>query len=111
RTARPARQAMLLWDDRFGLRHSSTFANNNIACRAGRAVLETLTADGFCAEVARKGERVLARLRRLAERYPDVIAAVRGRGLLVAIELRPCDGDDGLFLSLLCQQGLYAYVV
>src|SRR5205807_2693380 len=93
------------------LRHSSTFANNNVACRAARAVLETLTGDGFCAGVARKGERVLTRLRRLAERYPGVIAAVRGRGLLAAIELRPCDGDDGIFLSFLCQHGLYAYAV
>jgi acetylornithine/succinyldiaminopimelate/putrescine aminotransferase/predicted amino acid dehydrogenase len=99
------------WSDHFGLRHSSTFANNNVACRVGRAVLETLTRDGFCAEVARKGERVLNRLRRLAERYPGVIAAVRGRGLLTAIELRPHNGDDGIFLSFLCQHGVYAYAV
>src|SRR5262249_4248551 len=31
------------WDERFALRHSSTFANNNLACRAGCAVLDALT--------------------------------------------------------------------
>jgi acetylornithine/succinyldiaminopimelate/putrescine aminotransferase/predicted amino acid dehydrogenase len=101
------------WDDGFGLRHSSTFANNNIACRVGLAVLETLTSDGFLADVARKGERLLAGLRRLAERFPSVIAAVRGRGLLAAIELRPASphADDGIFLSFLSNHGLYAYAV
>src|SRR5262245_1053867 len=99
------------WDDRFGLRHSSTFANNNIACRVGRAVLAALTTDGFCAEVARKGERLLAGLRRLAERCPGVIAGVRGRGLLAAVELRPGSADDGIFLSFLNNHGLYAYAV
>jgi acetylornithine/succinyldiaminopimelate/putrescine aminotransferase/predicted amino acid dehydrogenase len=99
------------WDDRFGLSHSSTFANNNVACRVGRAVLATLTGAGFLGDVARKGERLLAGLRRLAERHPRVVAAVRGRGLLAAVELRPHGGADGTFLSLLSRQGLYAYAV
>ncbi len=99
------------WDDGFGLRHSSTFANNNIACRVGRAVLETITANGFCADVARKGERLLAGLRRLAERCPGVIADVRGRGLLAAIELRPVGGEQGIFVSFLGNHGLYACTV
>ncbi len=99
------------WDDGFGLRHSSTFANNNIACRVGRAVLETLNADGFRADVIRKGNRLLTGLRRLAERFPSVIASVRGRGLLAAIELKPGSAEDGIFLSFLSNHGLYAYAV
>src|SRR5205085_1920052 len=99
------------WDDRFGLRHSSTFANNNIACAVGRAVLRALPSDGFCAAVQRKGERLLAGLRRLADRFPGVIAEVRGHGLLAAVELRPPGGEDGIFLSSLRHQGLYAYAV
>jgi acetylornithine/succinyldiaminopimelate/putrescine aminotransferase/predicted amino acid dehydrogenase len=99
------------WDERFALRHSSTFANNNVACRVGRAVLETLTQGGLCDEAARKGERLRPRLTRLAERYPRVIAAVRGRGLLNAIEFHPQQGDGGLFLSFLSHQGLYAYAI
>ena len=50
------------WDDRFGLGHSSTFANNNVACRVGRAVLATLTADGFAEAVARLGIRTVVNL-------------------------------------------------
>jgi acetylornithine/succinyldiaminopimelate/putrescine aminotransferase/predicted amino acid dehydrogenase len=98
-----------LWDERFALRHSSTFANNNVACRVGRAVLDALTEGGLCREAARKGERLLAGLGHIARRYPRVVAAVRGRGLLCALELRPA--TDGAFLSFLHYHGLYAYAV
>jgi acetylornithine/succinyldiaminopimelate/putrescine aminotransferase/predicted amino acid dehydrogenase len=99
------------WDERFALCHSSTFANNNVACRVGVAVLEALLGDGLIADVERKGEILLRGLARLAARYPAQIAAVRGRGLLCAIELQPCTVDHGFFLSFLGNHGLYAYAV
>lgn len=99
------------WDERFALRHSSTFANNNVACRVGLAVLDALTRGGLCEEAARKGEHLRARLTELAARYPRIIAEVRGRGLMSAIELRPLGDDAGAFLSFLKHQGLYAYAV
>lgn len=98
------------WDERFALRHSSTFANNNLASRVGLAVLEQLT-PAFCAEVDRKGRYVSTRLEAMARRHPGVIAAVRGRGLLCAIELARGAKDDGLFVSYLRHQGLYGFVV
>jgi acetylornithine/succinyldiaminopimelate/putrescine aminotransferase/predicted amino acid dehydrogenase len=99
-----------MWDEGFALRHSSTFANNNIACRVGLAVLDELTTGGVCADVARKGVLLNARLRQLAERHPQTIETVRGRGLLSAIELRSPE-ERGALLSLLANQGLYAYAV
>jgi acetylornithine/succinyldiaminopimelate/putrescine aminotransferase/predicted amino acid dehydrogenase len=99
------------WDEGFALRHSSTFANNNIACRVGLAVLETLADDGFLAEVARKGERLQARLAEMARRYPILITAVRGRALMSAIELRRPAERQGSFLSYLVHQGIYSYAV
>jgi acetylornithine/succinyldiaminopimelate/putrescine aminotransferase/predicted amino acid dehydrogenase len=99
------------WDDGFALRHSSTFANNNVACRVGLAVLDALTCSGLCEEVTRKGTRLLRGLTGLAQRYPRVVAAVRGRGLMCAIELRSPSVDQGTFLSFLAHQGLYAYAV
>ena len=98
------------WDERFALRHSSTFANNNLAARVGLAVLEQLT-PAFCAEVERKGRYVVTRLEAMARRHPGVIAAVRGRGLLRAIELARGGKDEGLFLSYLRHQGLYGFAV
>jgi acetylornithine/succinyldiaminopimelate/putrescine aminotransferase/predicted amino acid dehydrogenase len=98
-----------LWDDRFALRHSSTFANHNLACRVGRAVLEELTRGGLLDEVARKGRLLGALLDELAARRADVVVAVRRAGLLAAIELRPPGEGCGLLLSYLKHQGLYAY--
>ena len=99
------------WDDTFALRHSSTFANNNVACRVGLAVLEALTTGGLVDGAARKGARLLTGLAHLARRYPRTVAEVRGRGLMTAIELRAPDGGAGGFLSFLEHQGLYAYAV
>jgi acetylornithine/succinyldiaminopimelate/putrescine aminotransferase len=97
------------WDERFALGHSSTFANNNVACAVGRAVLRALTEGGLCAAAAARGQRLGAGLRRLRARYPRVIADVRGRGLLWAIELAPAEERSSLLLGYLQHQGLYAY--
>jgi acetylornithine/succinyldiaminopimelate/putrescine aminotransferase/predicted amino acid dehydrogenase len=101
------------WDERFALGHSSTFANNNVACAVGLAVLRVLAGDGdgpgLVARAAARGERLGAGLRRLAARYPRVVAEARGRGLLWALELKPADEAQGLLLGYLQHQGLYAY--
>jgi acetylornithine/succinyldiaminopimelate/putrescine aminotransferase/predicted amino acid dehydrogenase len=105
------------WSPRFALGHSSTFANNNVACAVGLAVLEALQqapAGGGLAlpqRVAALGAVLGAGLRRLQERYPDVIRDVRGRGLLWGVELLSPRDRDGLLLGYLAHQGLYAYAV
>jgi len=101
------------WDERFALGHSSTFANNNVAAAVGLAVVRALAGDGsapgLVARAAARGERLGAGLRRLAARYPRVVAEARGRGLLWALELQPADETQGLLLGYLQHQGLYAY--
>jgi acetylornithine/succinyldiaminopimelate/putrescine aminotransferase/predicted amino acid dehydrogenase len=96
------------WDERFALGHSSTFANNNVACAVGLAVLEAL--DRYrLARVMASGMRLGAGLQRLKARYPRVVADVRGRGLLWAVELAPPDDRRSLLLGYLQHHGLYAY--
>jgi predicted amino acid dehydrogenase len=97
------------WDERFALGHSSTFANNNVACAVGRAVLRALVDGDLPAQAQRRGERLGAGLRRLRARYPRVVADVRGRGLLWALELAPADDRQSLMLGYLQHHGLYAY--
>lgn len=66
--------------------HGSTFGGNPLACAAGLAVLDVL-ANGDLIDSARsRGEAALAHLR---DRLPgDAVRAVRGRGLMIGIELR-----------------------
>lgn len=99
------------WDASFALRHSSTFANNNIASRVALTVLRELTDGGLIAAAQRTGELLQARLATLPERFPGSVAAVRGRGLFGAIELRPCGPQDGFFLGYFSHQGLLPYAV
>lgn len=99
------------WNERFALGHSSTFANNDVACRVGLAVLDALTRGGLVAEAARKGERLLGHLRELARLHPATIAEVRGRGLMTGVELRDPTPGDGAFVSFLASHALWAYAV
>ncbi len=99
------------WDNRFDLLNSSTFANNNLACKVGLTVLDLLTHGGVCQAAADRGMHLQARLERLANFFPQTIREARGRGLLGAVELRPVSADRSCYLSYLCRQGLYAYAV
>ena len=71
----------------FALRHSSTFAANTLACRAGLAALEMLTRDdsALVRRVQRNGAKLKDGLLELQRRYPQLIAEVHGRGFLLGI--------------------------
>lgn len=62
--------------------HGSTFGANPVACAAGLAVLETV--GGLLGQIAAVGERLRVGL--AAVRHPAV-AEVRGRGLLIGVQL------------------------
>jgi 4-aminobutyrate aminotransferase len=64
--------------------HGSTFGGNPVCCAAALATLD-LVEGGLMSNAATMGERLLAGLRRLAERHP-AIGDVRGRGLMVGVE-------------------------
>ena len=63
--------------------HNGTFRGNNLAFVTARAALEHYWKDQtLTAQVARKAKIVHDRLRAMAEGYPGLKAAVRGRGLI-----------------------------
>lgn len=63
-----------------------TYGANPVCCAAGRAVLQAIGAEGLQRNAAEVGGALLQVLRDLQQRYP-VIGDVRGRGLMMAIEL------------------------
>ena len=65
--------------------HGSTFGGNPLACAAARATLHVLQTEAWPQQAAEKGAYLLDRLRAIPSRR---IAAVRGLGLLVGVELR-----------------------
>ena len=67
--------------------HSSTFGGNALSCAAGRATLDALVEDGLVENAAGVGGELISGLRELASRHP-IIREVRGRGLMVGVELK-----------------------
>lgn len=68
--------------------HSTTFGQNELAMAAGLATLYVMDQEHLVERAATMGEKLLAGLRALQERY-EMIAEVRGKGLMIGIEFRP----------------------
>jgi len=66
--------------------HGTTFGGNPLACAAAAAVLEVLTTTDLVERTRERGEAVRARL--AANLPASAVREVRGRGLLIGIELR-----------------------
>ena len=65
--------------------HGSTFGGNPLAMSAANAVLDVMLAPGFFDRVKRIALLLKQRLAEIKDRYPAVIAEVRGEGLLVGL--------------------------
>lgn len=65
---------------------SSTFGGNPVACAALVSVVDIMNRDGVVEHAAAMGKVALERMHDMAARHP-VIGSVRGRGLLLGIEL------------------------
>ena len=67
--------------------HSSTFGGNPLACAAGTATLQALTQDGLIENAKNMGEKFLRGLNDLKSKH-KIIREVRGRGLMIGVELK-----------------------
>jgi acetylornithine/N-succinyldiaminopimelate aminotransferase len=73
--------------------HGTTYGGNPLAMACGNAVLDILLAPGFLDEVARRGLRLRQMLAGLADQHKDVIAEIRGEGLMQGLRLRVPNAD------------------
>jgi len=72
--------------------HGSTFGGNPLAMSVANAVLDVMLAPGFLDRVRRTALVFKQRLAEIKDRYPSLIAEVRGEGLLVGLRaLIPAD--------------------
>ncbi|MBI5669686.1 MAG: ornithine--oxo-acid transaminase [Chloroflexi bacterium] len=83
--------------------HGSTFGGNPLAAAVARAALKVLTEENLIANACVQGEYLMGRLRRIES---DHIKEVRGRGLLIGVELKPAAGGARRFCEALKQEGL-----
>jgi acetylornithine/N-succinyldiaminopimelate aminotransferase len=67
--------------------HGSTFAGNPLAMSAVNATLDVMLAPGFFEHVQRIALVFKQRLAEIKDRYPSLVAEVRGEGLLVGLRM------------------------
>jgi len=74
--------------------HATTFGGNPLVCAAAVSTIETILEDGLILDQCnRMGIYLRERLEQLKGEFPGIIAEVRGKGLLVGMELTR-DGDS-----------------
>ncbi len=99
-----------VWNAAYGkqpLLHTSTFGGNELACAAALAAIDVLIDDDLATQARVRGEQLIAGARATMARYPDAIAAVRGLGLLVGVELRS-EGYGGAIIPEMLKRGVTA---
>ena len=67
--------------------HSSTFGGNPLSCAAGTATLQALTQDGLIDNAEKRGKMFKDGLEALKEKH-NIIREIRGKGLMIGIELK-----------------------
>jgi acetylornithine/succinyldiaminopimelate/putrescine aminotransferase/predicted amino acid dehydrogenase len=102
------------YTEQFDLRHGSTFAGNTLACHAALATINELTRDNgrLVRDVAATGKYLLEQLHEVQNEYPSLVKEIRGRGLMVGVELdldHVVETQNGL-LAILQEQGLLLYM-
>jgi len=85
--------------------HGSTFGGNPLACAVARAALRVLVEEGMVENAARVGERLTTSL---AAIRADSVKEVRGRGLMIAVELHAEAGGARRVCEALQARGLLA---
>jgi len=98
-----------VYNEDFGMKHSSTFAGNSLACRVGLKVLDMLTEKDSAAlkHVKKMGRLLKNGLLELRDKHPDLIKAVRGRGLMLGLEFNMDRGQfPGSLLGVMAEQEL-----
>lgn len=104
--------------DSGGFKHGHTYAGNPMACAVGLKVLNNIIDQDLCTNARRMGTRLKEGLETIARRIP-IIGQVRGKGLLLGVELvrdpdtkepYPVDVNAGQLLTdIAFENGLIIY--
>jgi ornithine--oxo-acid transaminase len=83
--------------------HGSTFGGNPLACAVARAALRVIREENMIENAAMIGDYFL---KKLSEIKSPHVKEVRGKGLLIGVELYPKAGGARRFCELLREKGL-----
>jgi acetylornithine/N-succinyldiaminopimelate aminotransferase len=68
--------------------HGSTFGGNPLAMAVGNTVMDIVSSKKFMNNIKKSSNYFFSKLNKLKEKYPSIIKEIRGRGLLIGIQLQ-----------------------
>ena len=98
------------WNAAYGkapLLHTSTFGGGEIACVAAMAALDVIADEELVENARVRGEELMSGARAIAVSHPHVVREVRGRGLMVGVELVH-EGYAGTIIPEMLKAGITA---
>jgi putrescine aminotransferase len=91
--------------------HTSTFGGNPLSCAAGIATIKVIQEENLIENAKEVGSYFLNCLSEFKKEYPEVISDVRGRGLMLGVELKK-EGLGGVILPEMIKRNiLIAYTL
>ncbi|PYK29347.1 MAG: aspartate aminotransferase family protein, partial [Verrucomicrobia bacterium] len=69
--------------------HATTFGGTPLACAVALRVFEVIERENLPENAREMGEFLLRELQALEKKFPRVIKAVRGAGLMIGLEFQP----------------------
>ena len=86
--------------------HGSTFGGNPLAMACANAVLDVVLKDGFLDSVNAMSNHLWKGLNNLVAKYPDHLAGVRGKGLLLGLQFQGDGSEAGTMVAKVNALGL-----
>ena len=83
--------------------HGSTFGGNPLAMSVGNEVMDIISNKKFLSNVKNLSKYFLENLNDIKDKYPNIIKQIRGKGLLIGIQLHK---DQTLFIKKLMENKL-----
>ena len=83
--------------------HGSTFGGNPLAMTVGNSVMDIIANKKFLKNVKNISKYFLLNLNKIKDEYPNIIKEIRGRGLLIGIQLKT---DQVIFINKLMDNNL-----
>ena len=78
--------------------HGSTFGGNPLAMTVGNTVMDIVSKKSFLNNIKKLSKYFLEKLHNIKSKHPDIIKEIRGRGLLIGIQLH---NNPSLFIKKL----------
>jgi putrescine aminotransferase len=91
--------------------HTSTFGSNPLATCAAAATIEMLQTGEWVENAARMGMYFMSGLKQLQQQFPQIIRDVRGRGLLIGVEIANAKVGETLAQRMFDRNVLIAYTL